>query len=584
MDPVEEVKSKVDIVALINEYVPLKKAGKNFKGLCPFHGEKTPSFMVSPELQMYKCFGCGKGGDAFSFLMEFERMEFYEALKFLAQRVGVKLKPLHPEVTSEKEKLLKIHDLAKRFYNYCLLTHPSGKKALAYLTQERGLKIETIKKFELGYSPDVSGALTSFLVRKKGYKTDDLERAGIVVSVRGEAIDRFRGRVIFPLSNHRGDVIAFAGRVMPGPKAERLAKYINSPETLIYHKSACLYGLNISRDEVKKTNLAVIVEGELDMISSYQAGVRNVVAIKGSALTDEQTRILGRFAEKIILALDSDFAGNVAARRGIVIAQNQGLEVRVASLGDYKDPDDIARANPDLYRKYLTDAAGVWDFIIVSVFAKFGGEGGEDKAKISRELVPILFSIPDRIVQAHYIEKVAEKLEVPSEAVYEQIKQVGKEKGETGEEKGDNTSKSAPKSRRQLLEERLLSLAFNSDPSFLLDKKVYNLVSEPLLAKILAQYKEFVSDTQFSLSAFAQKLPKELLDGMSALVMNQVTGLEPEKEINMVVRELTMIDLKSKMDSLGGVIKRLEKEGQKEKLKEAEGEFGRLASELKKLE
>src|SRR4030043_909411 len=293
---VDEVKSRVGIVGLISEYIPLKKAGRNYKALCPFHGEKTPSFMVSPELQIYKCFGCGESGDAFSFLEKYEGMEFGEALKYLADKAGIKLKPLHPGQFGEKERFFEINRIASKFYNYVLLSHPAGKEALKYLTRERGLKIDILKKFQLGFSPYKEDALAKVLIKRK-YQESELINGGLVYRGRG-LVDRFSGRVIFPLFDHRSNVVGFAGRILPKDDKGDRAKYINSPETPVYHKSRVLYGLDLAKAEIKRSKEVVIVEGELDMISSWQAGIKNVVAIKGSALTDEQIGLISRLAEK----------------------------------------------------------------------------------------------------------------------------------------------------------------------------------------------------------------------------------------------------------------------------------------------
>jgi len=294
---IEEVKGRTDIVDIIGERIELKKAGRNYKANCPFHGEKTPSFMVSPELQIFKCFGCGEAGDVFGFLEKYEGMEFSEALKYLADRAGIKLQKLHGGQSSEKEKLIEINTQALRFYNYLLLSHPVGKKALDYLINDRGLKKETIKEFQLGFSPQNSYPLQKYLIDKKKFEAKDIERAGIGI-LRGSGFyDRFGGRVIFPLFDHRGNPIGFSGRILPWDKRET-GKYINSPETPIYHKSNVLFGLNLTRSFIKKKKTAIVVEGELDLISSWQAGIKNIVAIKGSALTDEQIGKIGAMAEK----------------------------------------------------------------------------------------------------------------------------------------------------------------------------------------------------------------------------------------------------------------------------------------------
>jgi DNA primase len=352
-DQIEEVKGKTDIVSLIGEYIEVKKAGRNYKAICPFHSEKTPSFMISPELQIYKCFGCQAGGDVFVFLKEYEGMEFGEALKFLADRAGVKLERISRGDFSEKEKIIEINNLTSRFYQYLLFNSSFGKIALDYLLKERGLKLATIKEFGLGFSPDSPLGLKKFLIDKKKFDPRDIERAGIGYPKGGYFIDRLRGRVIFPLLDHRGNTVGFAGRVLPGPNEKETAKYINTPETPVYHKGSLLYALNLTRGNIKKKGVAIVVEGELDAISSWQAGIQNVVAIKGSALTEDQVRLVSRFCRKAILCLDSDIAGDSAARRGVITAQEQGLEVKVARLKDFKDPDDAARQNPEEYKKSL---------------------------------------------------------------------------------------------------------------------------------------------------------------------------------------------------------------------------------------
>ena len=316
-DQIAEVKQKTDIVALIAEYLDIKKAGRNYKALCPFHGEKTPSFMISPELQIYKCFGCSEAGDCFAFLEKYEGMEFGEALKFLAERAGVKLEPLKGAGSGEKEKILEINRLTSRFYQYFLLGHKIGQLALNYLLQDRGLKLATVKEFGLGYAPENPIALTRFLITQKKYHPREIEMAGIGYPKGGLMIDRLLGRIIFPLADHRGNVVGFAGRILPWAKNQEMAKYINTPETPAYHKGSLLYALNLTRSEIKHQEEAVVVEGELDAISSWQAGIKNTVAIKGSAFTEDQVRLLSRFAKRATLALNTDFAGDAAAKKGV---------------------------------------------------------------------------------------------------------------------------------------------------------------------------------------------------------------------------------------------------------------------------
>ncbi len=588
-DQVDEVKQKTDIVSLIGEYVQLKKAGRNYKALCPFHSEKTPSFMVSPELQIYKCFGCQAGGDAFTFLEQYEGMDFGEALRFLADRAGVKLISFKPGEAGEKDRLYQINSWVNRFYSYILLNHPVAKPALAYLTKERGLTLDTINTFLLGFAPDAPDVLKRFLVDKKRVHPEDMERLGLGFFKNGRFFDKFAGRIIFPLFDHRGNVAGFAGRVMPGARADT-AKYINSPETPIYHKSNLLFGLNLSKPEIKKESTAVVVEGELDMISSWQVGVKNVVAIKGTALTEEQVRLLLRFTKNATLALDADLAGDVAARRGIVIAQGSGMDLKVARFGKYKDPDEAARANPLEFKKALSNAVGVWDYLVDSIFSRYDSKSGEGKASISREIVPVLTSIPDKIVQAHYVEVVAGKLRVPAEAVSEQVEEISEKVEKERQSIEVISPQKIEKGRRQLLEERLLTLAFQSDPKILLEEDVASLIITPLTKRILEEYQKFArANLKFSPSEFAEGLPKELLEGFAEMALRDLEELTEEakileKELNLVKRELKILELRRKIEVTGAKIRKFEEEGEKSKLKKAQEKFGELTNELSELE
>jgi DNA primase len=585
-DQIEEVKQKTDIVSLIGEYIEVKKAGRNYKAVCPFHSEKTPSFMISPELQIYKCFGCQAKGDAFGFLEEYEGMEFGEALKFLADRAGVKLERISRGDTSEKEKIIEINNLTSRFYEYLLFNSSFGKTALEYLLKERGLKLATIKEFGLGFSPDSPLGLKKFLIDKKKFDPRDIERAGIGYPKGGYFIDRLRGRVIFPLLDHRGNTVGFAGRVLPGPNEKETAKYINTPETPVYHKGSLLYALNLTRGNIKKKNVAIVVEGELDAISSWQVGIKNVVAIKGSALTEDQVRLLSRFCKKAILCLDSDIAGDAAARRGVITAQEQGLDVKVARLKDFKDPDDAARKNPEGYKKSLIDAVGIWDFLIDSVFERFDAKTGDGKAKISREVVPVLSLISDKIVQDHYINLVSKRLEVSSEAVMEQLSKQSKK--EEGGKEAEFISIER-KERRELLEERLLSLGFRYNPEILLKKSASDLVKTPLSKRILDEYIAYAQKkTKFNVSEFGGSLPKELFDGFAWMVLSEESEInntsEIPIEIGAVLYELRTLSFKEKLTELSGEVRELEERGEKEKLKKLKEEFQNLTEKLHSLE
>ena len=579
---IEEVKSKTDIVDIIGERIELKKAGRNYKAICPFHGEKTPSFMVSPELQIFKCFGCSEAGDVFAFLEKYEGMEFSEALKYLADRAGVKLQKLQGGQASEKERLIDLNREALRFYNYLLTDHPIAKKALDYLLKDRGLKMETIKEFQLGFSPQNSYSLKKYLIDKKKFTPGEAERAGIGILRGSNLYDRFGGRIIFPLFDHRGNPIGFSGRILPWDTRET-GKYINSPETPVYHKSNVLFGLNLSRSFIKKKKTAIVVEGELDMISTWQAGIKNVVAIKGSALTEEQVRLLSRFAQKFILALDSDMAGDAATRRGIKIAADTGVEIKVAELsGGYKDPDEAARGNIESYKKDLIGSKVIWDYLIDSVLTRHSAETGSGKSNISKEIVPILGEISDKIVQAHYANVLAKKLNVPLDAVTEELSRLGKSPEVAAVQKEE---KREEKTKRDVLEENFLKLAFAWDPKELLAKDTGKIIKLPVNLKLIEEYKSFSEAKKtFNVSEFGKKLPAELFESFSKIVLGESWDPDenPDKlkrELELVKKELKILAVKEKLEVLGSRIREMEEKGEEQMLLKAQQEFNKLAKQ-----
>ncbi len=467
---VEEIKNRLDIVEIVGDYMQLRKAGTSFKAPCPFHQEKTPSFFVSQDKQIWHCFGCGEGGDMFSFIMRIEGMEFPEALRFLAEKAGVKLEHRHDDgQKSEKRRLLEVNRLAAKLYHKILLESPKAEAARAYV-RKRALTDETVEQFMLGFAPDSWEATMSFLT-ERGFTEQEIFKAGLAVkSERGTGqYDRFRGRLMFPIRDLQGEVIGFTGRIMPGPdgKDPEGPKYVNTPQTLVYNKSRALYGIHLARQAIRQERTAVVVEGNMDVIASHQAGVRNVIASSGTALTDEHLNVLKRFADRLVLSFDGDMAGENAARRGIDSAVAAGFSVRVLRLPDGagKDPDDCIRKDVALWKQAIADAVPymAWYMEMASERTDFGD--AESKRQSSDELLREIAKIPDPVERSHWIAKAAQMYSTPESLLFEKVSRlagaVRKPDGKPGEKSENSSTKpKITKDRETLVTEFLLGLAF----------------------------------------------------------------------------------------------------------------------------
>ncbi|MFW6007285.1 MAG: DNA primase [Halanaerobiales bacterium] len=425
----EKVKNSVDIVEVISEYVDLKKVGKNYKGLCPFHQEKTPSFTINPEKQFYHCFGCGVGGDVYEFMMEIENITFKESLNLLSERAG--LQPpsrtnKQKEYYNKRDKLFNINNLSARFYHYLLLNKDVGKKALSYLNK-RGFTEKDIKKFELGYAPDRWKSLLNFLV-KKGYQKEELVKAGLIRKKNSNYYDRFRGRIIFPIFNIRDEVLAFGARLLDEENTD-MPKYLNSPGTLIYNKGNNLYGINWAKSSIRKTGEAIIMEGYTDVLTAHKAGINNTVASLGTALTRSQAKVLNRLADIVYIAYDADTAGAAATLRGLDILKKSGLKVKVINLPEGEDPDDFIRNNSKKdFLNLQNKALSLIDFKINQIIGDKDGDNleVEDKVNLSHNIIKVLSSIEDPIEQDVYIQRIAEKMKLDKELIKNELKKVKK--------------------------------------------------------------------------------------------------------------------------------------------------------------
>lgn len=491
---VDEIKRKIDIVDFIGSYIQLKRAGRNFKAVCPFHQEKSPSFVVSPDRQIWHCFGaCHDGGDIFKFQMKWDNSTFAEALKDLAGKAGVTLEVSAYEDAEwkKKEQLLHINNIAKQFFQYILLETPQGTDAREYL-HNRQLNEKIVKKFELGYASSSWDLLARYF-KKKNISLSLAEELGLIGKRSdGTHYDRFRDRIMFPIKDAKGNCIGFSGRIMT--PNDKVAKYINTPETPLYHKRETLYGIDVAKEAIKKEDRVIVVEGEFDMISPYQAAYENIVAIKGSAVTKEQLLLLKRYTNRMVLALDSDAAGEDAARRAIEAAQEIEFEINVATFSFAKDPDEAVQKDRTAFKKSIDDSQPIYDFIITASLKRYNLEDPYAKKAFADEVGNVLRTITNPIIRSFYTKKVAKLLEVAEQSIEENLRYI-QYKRKVGKPDGPAP---APISRIEQMEKFIIGyLIHTAQPE--LRKQVIEILqpedfSVPALSKLREHMVIYLSD------------------------------------------------------------------------------------------
>lgn len=557
MDQATSVREKIDIVGLISEYLPLKKMGRNFTTICPFHNENSPSFVVSPERQIWHCFGCGKGGDVFTFLMEYENLEFIEALRILAKRAGITLKSSgSPLVASQKEAIYSLNNLASEYYNFVLTKHSAGKKALEYLIDKRGMSLNLIKTFNIGFAPSSGEDLSNYLMKKKKYGKNSLLDAGLIFQRGSGVMDFFRNRIIFPLIDHRGNIVGFSGRNITdgdfGPK------YINTRDTLVYHKGSMFFGLNQAKNEIKKTGTSIVMEGEFDVISAFKEGITNAVGLKGTALTEQQAILLSRFAPKVALCLDQDSAGIEAMKRSIPVLEKRGLTITVI-IPDEKDPDEAIQKNPNAFKKAIKNDTEIYDFLIAKLIVENDSKTAMGKKKITDEILPLINLIQNEIVKEHYLKKLSESIDISQDALQKQL-----DKKETV--KTENIIQKTQKvDRREMLENYLLALIIQAqEPNGLLIKSKdiltqYNF-EIPSIGKIFAELiLLFGKNNQFDLKFISTNLTKELLPTFDKCFLSPLPKFENitmyNEEVVRVAKYLRIMHLKDRVREISRDLK-----------------------------
>jgi DNA primase len=570
IDPIEEIKNKLDIVDVIGSYIQLTQAGKNFKALCPFHKEKTPSFIVSPERQSWHCFGaCNQGGDVISFVMKYENLEFFEALEVLAKKAGIELKRISPSSQKEFGVLYDINALAKDYF----VGQRSDPLALEYL-YKRGLKEEILDEFEIGYAPNKVDDLTRYLVNA-GFDVADIQRAGLTFKTEKKTfVDRFRGRIIFPIYNTFGKIVGFSGRILPVFDDGQLGKYVNSPETPIFNKSKVLYGLHKTKQNIRDTKTAILVEGQMDFLMLYQDGVTNVAATSGTALTWHHLEVIKKLANNLVLSFDNDDAGMIAAERAIDMAHSLDFNVSIFILENAKDAAEYIQKNPGSIKRLIdSKSISALDFYFRGYLENISDS---EIKKNARHILEKVFYIYSPTEQSLWIKKIAQKIGVPESALFEEFN-ILKSKRKTNvnlneplqsESKAGSSFDLKTRAERIAFEIIMLALADESQIAKLDDYKTF--FPERFLKVIDFLRGEKIDDSKIKELADIAQMKSSLLYG----------DIDLERipyEINVLVKELKKEFYKEKRDILLKEIKLAEKSGDKEKSIKLLKEFDELS-------
>ena len=593
---VEEIKNRLNILDVVGSYVKLTKTGINYRGVCPFHKEKSPSFFVNPSRQLWHCFGCGAGSSLFDFIMKIEGVEFGDALRILAAKAGVQLKRENVQLRTERQRLYEICELATKFFQK-QLESGVGKEAQDYL-QKRGISKDSIGQWRIGYSPDKWSALTEFLI-SRGYQRAEIIKAGVAIQKENnpqDSYDRFRGRIIFPVFDINGQPIGFGGRVF---KQQETAKYINTPQTLLYDKSGTLYGLHNAKVGVRKQSQCVVTEGYTDVIMCHQAGFDNVVAASGTALTERHLGILKRYTENLVLAFDMDVAGDSATKRGINLAEEQGFNIRIIEhYGDdnkKSDPADIILKDPKIWEESLTKAKSIMDYYYDSAFAQFDKASPEGKKNIGAVVLPAIKRLPNKIEQSHWIQKLAQGLQVTEDIILQELAKIKTEKRWAGSseplpQEHDEKKAVSEAGRKTLLEEKIVALVLKSpDLITLITNEHQQLFSDKIkdflikIKKVAAEMKPNEGEVVKSFKdIFHESADAELKNFMAALALKaDAEYLEDgADELKLCLLQIKQIELKKRLTKISEDIKQAEAEKNQQKIEDLVKEFNALAREL----
>lgn len=533
---IDEIKDRLDIVSVVQEYVPsLKKSGRNYFGLCPFHQEKTPSFSVNSELGMFKCFGCGEGGDVIKFIEKVEGLDFPHALEVSAKRAGIELKkfssPQAKKIRAEKDRLFELNALVTKYFNYLLLEHKKGEEAREYL-KKRQITNKSVKKFQLGFAPVGFDNLKNFLL-KKGYSEKELIDWGLLAYKNNHSYDKFRNRLMFPIFDHQGDVVGFSGRVID--PEEKGPKYLNSPETPVYNKSKLLYGLYQAKEAIRKADFAVVVEGNVDIITSHQSKIENIVAPLGTALTLDQLKLLKRYCSSVYFAFDTDNAGQKALLKSLDLTEEAGLQVKAIDLGDKKDVDDLITSGKD-WPKVVKKALPVIDFLIDTQAKKYNLSDSSQKARFAGEMLKLIAKVHDDLERADYIQKLSNKAGVDVNILAKKL-----------QNKSDSISTSISDTTKT--------------------KQVFTLNDETYLLALLVQHEQWKPEVEITEGLFEDVDNLKLLETLNKKL--KVGSDQEELYTNVKLCEIETFDSKKEFETeLAKAVNKLKKQQIKKQIEE----------------
>ncbi len=590
--PVEEIKSRLSVQDVVGSYVRLIKAGANFKANCPFHNEKTPSFFVSPARETWHCFGCNAGGDIFEFVKQMEGVEFPEALEILASRAGIVLKRENPNLTSERKRLFDLIEEATKYFEGEL---KGRSDAEAYL-EARGVKDETLKSFRIGYAKYGWDGLFNHL-SSKSFKPEEMEKAGLILkspnpNARTKFYDRFRARIIFPIAESSGKIVGFSGRIFePAVPAADIGKmggkYINSPQTALFDKSRVLYLWDRAKNDVRRENVCILVEGQMDALMSHQAGVKNVVAVSGTALTREHLGMIKRLSSRLFLSFDADLAGESATRRSVDLALASGLDVSIINSIGAKDPADLIKKNPNAWQDAVKGAHPVIEFFLENLKLKSGGDLHKLRQNANTQVLPYVALITNEIERAHWVLEVSRSLALREEPVWEEVKKLitaRKPERYVANLERNIPSGASSRTRLDLIEERLIGIAAWKSGIFLDELKKCDKINFAEDRQILFEYviSNKVAQAPNEVKASVERVALEAELSYGEIDSKKDIGQSDKKakeEFELLASELQRERAKARLEILASKIRDAEATGEKKNLEVYLVEF-KMASEF----